>query len=289
MTDQAVIHIVAGPTASGKSSFALELAAKHNGVIINCDSLQVYNELPILTAQPSAEDIKAAPHRLYSALHPNNPCSAGNWREMVIPVIDEVLAEKKTPIICGGTGLYIRALIEGLSPIPDIPMDIRNRINALQKELGNPAFHLELQKIDPIMAERLGPYNTARLIRAYEVMEATGKSLAHWQALPLETPPDHWHFEIHKIMPDRETRRDRCDLRFNWMMDNGVLEEVAAFDEKLKSGEVNEGTPITKALGFEPLRAYLNGTMSKEDAIERGKLDTKYYAKRQATWFRHQL
>lgn len=285
----AVIHIVAGPTASGKSAKALELAQSQNGVVINCDSLQIYDALPILSAQPTPEDRAAAPHRLYGALHPNEVCSAGNWRQMVFPVIESTLKEGKAPVICGGTGLYIKALTEGLSPIPDIPEEVRARAVALQKELGNPAFYEALRERDPAMAERFHPFHTARLIRAYEVIESTGRSLAEWQEMEREAPPAHWRFEIHKIMPERDELRMRCDARFDWMMENGVLEEVAAFDARLETGEVTEGVPITKALGFKPLRAYLRGEISRDEAVERAKAETRRYAKRQVTWFRHQL
>lgn len=284
-----LIHIVAGPTASGKSAKALELARVLDGVVINCDSLQIYGALPILSAQPSAADHDAAPHRLYGALHPNEVCSAGNWREKAIPAIEEVLSAGKAPIICGGTGLYIKALTEGLSPIPDIPEEVRARAIALQKELGNPAFHAALEKRDPVMAARFHPFHTARLVRAYEVIEATGRSLAEWQDMEREGPPAHWRFEIHKIMPERDELRARCDARFDWMMENGVLDEVAAFDARLEAGEVAEGVPITKALGFKPLRAYLRGEISRDEAVERAKGETRRYAKRQVTWFRHQL
>lgn len=284
-----LIHIVAGPTASGKSAKALELARVLDGVVINCDSLQIYGALPILSAQPSAADHDAAPHRLYGALHPNEVCSAGNWREKAILAIEEVLSAGKAPIICGGTGLYIKALTEGLSPIPDIPEEVRARAIALQKGLGNPAFHAALEKRDPVMAARFHPFHTARLVRAYEVIEATGRSLAEWQDIEREGPPAHWRFEIHKIMPERDELRARCDARFDWMMENGVLDEVAAFDARLEAGEVAEGVPITKALGFKPLRAYLRGEISRDEAVERAKGETRRYAKRQITWFRHQL
>ncbi|MFP4313821.1 MAG: tRNA (adenosine(37)-N6)-dimethylallyltransferase, partial [Alphaproteobacteria bacterium] len=154
-TDKQKVYIVAGPTASGKSARALELAAhKYDGVIINCDSLQIYDALPTLTAQPDAQDLKSAPHRLYSHLHPNEVCSAGNWRELVMPVIEEVIQEEKTPIICGGTGLYIRALTDGLSPIPDIPHDVRNAVVEKYETIGAEAFYAELEKRDPVMAAR---------------------------------------------------------------------------------------------------------------------------------------
>ncbi len=283
------VHIIAGPTASGKSARALELAQQKNGVIINCDSIQLYEGLPILTAKPSEDDKAKAPHKLYGALHPNDICSAGNWCEIVKPLIEETLTADQTPIITGGTGLYIKALMQGLSPIPDIPEDIRQATIKKQKQLGNPAFHAELQKRDPVMAERLHPSNTARLVRAWEVLEATGKSLAEWQELDRISPPAHWNFELEIIMPEREDLYRRCNDRFVQMLKIGALEEVEAFSKKLESGEVDSHVPLAKALGFNHLREYQRGNISKEDAITLSQGETRRYAKRQVTWFRNQM
>ena len=283
------IVIIAGPTASGKSAKAIEIAHAQGGVIINCDSMQIYDGLPLLTAQPSAEDRELAPHALYGALHPNETCSAGRWREMAQPLIEKILGDGQTPVICGGTGLYIMALTEGLSPIPDVPASIREAAIAKQQALGNPAFHAELTKRDPEMAARLHPLHTARLVRAWEVLEATGKSLAAWQALDRLAPPPDWDFEIHKIMPERNVLHERCNARFIQMMESGALEEVSDFSAKIDSGEINADIPLTKALGFKPLRAYLKGEIKKDEAIARAQADTRQYAKRQVTWFRHQL
>lgn len=283
------IFIIAGPTASGKSTTALDIAEKHNGVIINCDSQQIYDGLPILSAQPPEEDKKRAPHRLYATLHPNNVCSAGNWREIAEPIIQEVIANDQTPVICGGTGLYIKALIEGLSPMPDIPDEVRNAVVARYEEIGAEEFYKDLENRDPEMAARFHVNHKARIIRAMEVLEATGCSLADWQKEERQAPPSEWNFEVHKIIPERETLYARCNERFEWMVDNGALEEVEEFDQRLQSGEVKDGVPLTKALGFRELRAYLRGEMSKEDAIEKSQALTRNYAKRQTTWFRNQL
>lgn len=289
-TCSATIHIVAGPTASGKSARAIELAQQHDGVIINCDSLQIYNALHILTAHPGDEDLAQIPHKLYSHLHPNEVCSAGNWREIVIPVIEEVLAEGKTPIICGGTGLYIRALTDGLSPMPDIPDEVRNKVVQRHKDIGAEQFYAELEERDPVMAQHFHVNHKARIIRAMEVLEATGKSLAEWQKLDREAPPEHWNFETHIIMPPRETLYDRCNKRFEIMVrDMNALDEVEQFAQKIENGEVNEGVPITKALGFKPLRSYIRGELTLEDAITQSQTDTRHYAKRQSTWFRNQM
>lgn len=283
------IHIIGGPTASGKSAKALDIAAACNGVIINADSMQVYDGLPILTAQPDAEDKSKIPHELYGAMHPNKSCSAGNWREMVEPLMYNILAKDQTPVIVGGSGLYLHALIEGLSPMPDIPEDVRRAASEKQKELGNPEFHAELAKRDPTMAEKLDPYNTARLVRAWEVLEATGKSLAEWQELPRQAPPEEWQFDVTIIIPERETLYERCNTRFEWMLKNGALEELESFNQAIRDGSISDKALLTHALGAKPLSAYLDGHLSKAEAIEKSQGETRQYAKRQVTWFKHQI
>ncbi len=286
MSDQSIIHVIAGPTASGKSALALSKAQELNGVIINADSMQIYDALPILTAQPSTKEQTFAPHKLYGILQPEEKCSAGRWRTMAIKAIEETLSAKKTPIITGGSGLYIKALLEGFSPIPDVPDEVRARTNALHEELGANAFYAMMQTRDPQMAQRFHPHHTARLVRAYEVLEATGQSLATYQDMPREEPPAHWHFHVTLVTPEKSLLDKRCDARFEWMMDNGALEEVSAFYNR---PVMNEAALIHRALGAAPLRAYLAGALSREDAIKRGKNDTRRYAKRQLTWFRHQV
>lgn len=284
-----IIHIVAGPTASGKSAFALNLARQKNGVVINCDSMQIYDGLPILTAQPSEKDKSIAPHKLYGTLHPREHCSAGLWREMAIKEIESAAANGQVPIICGGNGLYIKILMEGLSPIPDIPPDIRTAAVQKQQELGNPGFYEELKKRDPVSAARFHPQHTARLIRAWEVLEATGRTLPDWQQETKSAPPEHWQFEIHKIMPEREELYRRCDERFLKMLQQGALEETRDFAAKIESGDVPESALLTKALGFRPLRDHLSGKIQLDQAINLGQTETRQYAKRQVTWFSNQL
>ena len=283
------IHVIGGPTASGKSAFALEIAERENGVIINADSMQIYDGLHMLTAQPPASDLALFPHKLYSALHPNEDCSAGNWREMVEPLIGQVLEEGKTPIIVGGSGLYINSLLYGLSPIPDIADEVRARVNATYAEMGAEEFYAELQARDPIMAARFHANHKARIIRAWEVLEATGKSLAEWQDEPLSGPPDDWEFDVKLIIPERETLYERCNSRFVYMMEHGAVEEVGAFEEAIRAGEIKDNCLLTKALGVPALRGYLKGDVTKEDAIRMAQGQTRKYAKRQVTWFRNQV
>lgn len=281
--------MIAGPTASGKSALALDMAVRQGGVIINADSMQVYDALPILTAQPCAEDKKIAPHVLYGVLHPDEACSAGRWRGMAAGEIEKILQAGQTPIVVGGSGLYIKALMDGFSPIPDVPDDVRAKAIARQAELGNPAFHAELQSRDPVMGARFHPSHTARLVRAWEVLEATGKSLSEWQAMPKQTPPAHWRFDVTCVMPGRDALNARCDARFDSMMRGGVMEEIQGFADALDAGRVPAGALINKALGARPLLSYLKGEVGKDEAAVAAKLETRQYAKRQMTWFRHQL
>lgn len=288
-TQASKIIIIGGPTASGKSALALEKAAAENGVIINADSMQVYDALHVLTAQPSKAEQKQAPHKLYALLGPADTCTAAQWRELAVQEIEQALANGQTPIIVGGTGFYIKTLMDGLSPIPAVPPEVRDQVTAQQEEMGNPAFHAALAEKDPVMAGRLNPNDTQRLIRAHEVLEATGKSLSYWQSLPVEGPPAHWQFETHFVNPDRDVLYERCNTRFDAMMDSGILSEVKKLDMMIEAGEVPPDAPITNALGFHPLQAHIHQNCSVEQAIEQAKTETRQYAKRQVTWFRHQM
>ncbi|MCB9990552.1 MAG: tRNA (adenosine(37)-N6)-dimethylallyltransferase MiaA [Rhodospirillales bacterium] len=283
------IHVIYGPTASGKTALALELAARHDGIIINADSMQIYDSLHVLTAQPSQQEQAQAPHRLYAHMAPQEKCSAASWRELAAAEIEQALANDKTPIIVGGTGFYLKALIEGLSPIPDVPPDVRADAMALQAAHGNPAFHAALAERDPDMAARLNPNDTQRLVRAWEVLTATGKSLAYWQSLPAEGPPEHWQFEKHFVNPEREILYDRCNARFDMMLDHGILDEVKTLDAQITNGTVRADAAITHALGFHPLRDYLHGACTLEDAIDLAKQETRNYAKRQVSWLKNQI
>ena len=283
MTKKPVL-IIGGPTASGKSGLALALAARLSGVIINGDSMQVYRGLPILTAQPAAEDCARVPHRLYAVLPPEEICSAARWRDLALDEITSAQAENKLPVIVGGTGFYLKTLLRGISPVPDIPHGLRDKIAALQREMGNPAFHQELAKRDPLMAARLNPFNTQRLIRAWEVLEATGKSLASFQALPPLQAPDHIRFLTITVLPPRDRLYAACNARFEQMLKAGALEEVKKFKEHCPANAA-----LTKALGYPELSACLEGKISLAEATQDAQQSTRHYAKRQVTWFRHQL
>lgn len=283
------VILIGGPTASGKSSLAVTLCALLNGVVINADSQQLYQGLPLLTAQPDPQDIDRIPHRLYACLSAKDTCSVTQWRDMALQEIAQITRENKLPVLVGGTGFYLKTLLEGISPIPDVPDIIRTETMERQQELGNPAFHTELGQFDPVMAERLSPNDTQRLIRAYEIYKATGKSLSHWQSLPPEKPPAHLSFTTLTVLPPRDYLYERCDKRFIQMMDQGAIEETENLYQHIKNGLVPADAPVTKAIGFHEICALLDGTLDRETAITKAQQRTRNYAKRQSTWFRHQI
>jgi tRNA dimethylallyltransferase len=284
-----IIQVVIGPTASGKSAHALELAQNHNGVIINCDSMQSYDALHVLTAQPSADDQKIVLHKLYSHLHPATHYSAADWRNDAVKEIENAFECNQTPIICGGTGFYLKALMEGLSPIPEIPKEVRDHAIALQLEIGQEKFFELLQSKDPMTASKIDAKNPQRTMRAWEVLEHTGKPLAQWQEEPLMTVSKDWTFYVTGILPDRDHLKDRIDNRLGIMMDQGILSEVEILDSLIQSGDVSEGALVTKAYGFRPFCRYLNNEITLDEAIEQTRIETRQYAKRQMTWLRNQI
>lgn len=283
------IHIVGGPTAGGKSARAIAMAQAMDGVIINCDSRQIYEDLPILTARPDAHDLTLAPHALYGILHANDVMSAGRWRELAVREIEDTLAQGRTPIVTGGNGLYIKTLMEGMSPIPDVPEDIRSKAVAAQKEMGNPAFHAALAQRDPETAALYHPMHTARLVHAWEILEATGRPLAYWQSLPRKAPPAHWRFDITLVMPERSVLYARCNARFEDMLARGAMAELDGFDTRVERGEIKADSIMIKTVGAPALRAWRDGKITREEAITLACTETRQYAKRQVTWFKNQI
>ncbi len=281
--------MIAGPTASGKSARGLAVAQERDGVIINADSLQIFDALPQLTAQPTGADKAIVPHRLYGLLPAAQACSAMMWRDRALIEIRAALNEGKTPVLVGGTGFYLKALIEGLSPIPEIPEEVRLLTEDIMDRMGVDAFFKELAHKDPATAAKIDPKNRQRLVRAWEVLVHTGKGLSYWHTLPrIEADPD-LVFDVEIVMPLRQEIYERCDRRFLQMIEDGVVEEVRAFDELLMSGKVPVDAAITRALGFEPLQQHVRGELDLESAIFIAQNETRHYAKRQSTWFRHQM
>ncbi len=279
------ILILAGPTASGKSAAALQVARKLDGTIINADALQIYADLQVLSARPSKDEQAQVPHRLYGVMDGAERCSAGIWLQQALIEIEAAHAGGRVPVLVGGTGLYLRSLMEGLADIPAVPEAVRAEAIALHAALGGEAFRARLAEFDPQAALRLQPGDQQRLIRAWEVHAATGRALSAWQARPTHPPPADWHFICGILIPERTVLYGRCDQRFEAMMPQGALAEV----EALLARRLDTSLPVMKALGVPELAAYLAGQTSLPDAIALAQRSTRNYAKRQTTWFRHQL
>ena len=277
--------LIAGPTASGKSALALELAQTHDAVIINTDSMQVYRDLRVLTARPTPAEEAGVSHRLYGHVDAAMNFSAGAWLADAADVLAEARAQKRLPIFVGGSGLYFKALTRGLSAVPPIPAEIRESVRARLERAGVEALHAELAQVDPASAERLKPRDRTRIARALEVVEATGRSLTDWHrdGLPPLLPPGQ--FGALFLAPEREDLYARIDARFDAMLQAGALEEVAA----LAARGLDPLLPAMKAPGVPALIRHLQGEVSLEEAAVIGRADTRHYAKRQFTWFRHQL
>jgi len=277
--------LIAGPTASGKSALALTLAQKTGGVIINTDSMQVYRDLRILTARPTLPEEALVPHRLYGHVDAAVNFSAGAWVADAAKILAELGAENRLPIFVGGSGLYFKALTRGLSAVPPIPSEVREGVRARLERDGVEALHAELAARDPASAERLKPRDRARIVRALEVVEATGRVLTDWhrEGLPPLLVPGE--FSALFLKPDRDLLYARIDARFDAMLAAGALDEVAA----LAARQLDPLLPAMKAHGVPALIRHLRGEISRDEVSEIGRADTRHYAKRQFTWFRHQL
>ncbi|MGA9090896.1 MAG: tRNA (adenosine(37)-N6)-dimethylallyltransferase MiaA [Bradyrhizobium sp.] len=277
--------LIAGPTASGKSALALALAQKAGGVVINADSMQVYRDLRVITARPAREEEALVPHRLYGHVDAAVNFSAGAWVADAAKVLSEVRAQNRLPIFVGGSGLYFKALTRGLSAVPPIPPEIREAVRARLEGDGVEALHAELARRDAESAERLKPRDRTRIARALEVIEATGRSLADWHRDGLPPLLPQGTFSALFLEPDRDALYARIDARFDAMLKAGALEEVAA----LAARRLDPLLPAMKAHGVPALIAHLAGKVTLEEAAATGRADTRHYAKRQFTWFRHQL
>jgi tRNA dimethylallyltransferase len=272
--------IITGPTASGKSGLALALAQQKHGVIVNADSAQIYRDLPVLSAAPTPSERQLAEHRLYSVQDGSLPCSAAQWAEMARVEVAEVHAGGRLPILVGGTGLYLRTLLEGIAPVPAIDPEVRRRVrHAPVKE-----NRVKLETLDPGAAARLNPGDSARTARALEVVLSTGRTLSNWQHQRSGGIGDAVDLRALILLPPREWLYARCDERFARMMDSGAVEEV----ETVLARGLNPSLPIMRAIGVREIAAYLRGDLAHQDAIAAGQQATRRYAKRQYTWFAHQ-
>ncbi len=277
--------LIAGPTASGKSAVALALAERLGGTVINTDSMQVYGDLRVLTARPTPEEETRAPHRLYGHVPAAESYSVGRWIEDARAAIAEAEAQGRLPILVGGTGLYFKALLEGLSPVPDTPEPVRRRWREAAAAMGAGELHKLLAERDPEMAARLRPSDPQRLVRALEVIEATGRSLAYWQRVAGKPVLERDRTARVVLAPERAQSARGIEARFAQMIAQGALAEVAA----LKAQALDPALPALRAHGVPALMAHLEGRISLEEAGEWACTDTRRYAKRQKTWARRYM
>ena len=278
--------LIAGPTASGKSAVAMDLAERLNGVIINADAMQLYKDLEVLTSRPSASDERRVPHRLYGCVPGAEAWSAGRWVTAARDEINAAWNNRQVPIVTGGTGLYFKVLEEGLSPVPAIPADVRQHWRERLQAAGAVALHAELARRSPDDAARLDAQDSQRIVRALEVVDATGKPLSeHFKAAGDSSVLAGIQLRRAVMMPPREELYAACDARFEAMLLRGAVEEV----RRLLGAGLAADLPVMKAIGVKPLAAMLAGEMTEAEAIALAQRQTRNYAKRQMTWIRNQM
>jgi len=277
--------IICGPTASGKTNFAHQLALKHNGEVINADSMQVYQGLPILTSSPAEELREEVDYHLYNFLNLKADFSAAKYADLASAKVREVCEKGKLPVIVGGSGMYISMLLYGYSDIPDISPEIRADVRALREKIGPEEFFARLASRDPVSANTLKISDSQRVIRAYEIFEATGKTISFFQENGNVKPLQDTAVEVIFLLPERQFLYSMCNARFNEMLENGAIEEV---ETAIKNYPQNTSSS-TKALGFKEIATYLRSEISRDEMIEQAAASTRHYAKRQITWFRNQV
>jgi tRNA dimethylallyltransferase len=285
LADNIKAILITGPTASGKSALAVDLAKQHNGVVINADSMQVYDTLRVLTARPSPDDMEGVEHLLYGHVAASQTYSTGQWLRDVTSVIAQTWGRGQLPVLVGGTGLYFKALTGGLSDMPQVPADIRAHYRMALAQDGAEALHAELARRDPEMAETLNPGDSQRIVRALEIVVATGQSLKQFQAKPGQAVIEPEHAEKFVVLPERPVLHQRINTRFEKMLDAGAVEEVQA----LLALEPEPDAPALKAIGVSQIAAMLEGRIDRDAVIETASAATRQYAKRQMTWFRNQM
>ncbi|MEE2996438.1 MAG: tRNA (adenosine(37)-N6)-dimethylallyltransferase MiaA [Pseudomonadota bacterium] len=279
------VIIVCGPTASGKSGFAVRLAQRIGGEIVNADSMQVYRDLKIITARPLLKDQGNIPHHLYGVLGLADRSSAGTWRQKAIEVIETCHGAGSVPIVVGGTGFYIRTLMRGLDRMPSVPVEYRDSLNQRLLFEGAHTLHKELSAVDPELAKRLNPADGQRIVRGLEIFNFTGKRLSDWQVGETETVSPSLRFLLILISPEREALYEAIHRRFDRMIEAGAIEEV----EKMLAAGPRGDYPPLRAVGVPAVRALLEGNINMDSMIDLGRRDTRRYAKRQRTWFGNQI
>ncbi|WP_087000094.1 tRNA (adenosine(37)-N6)-dimethylallyltransferase MiaA [Rhizobium sullae] len=277
--------LITGPTASGKSALAVELAKRHGGAVINADSMQVYDTLRILTARPSEAEMQGVPHHLYGYVPAGDLYSTGAWLRDVTVLLPELRAKGQLPVFVGGTGLYFKALTGGLSDMPAIPEEIRTRLRARLLDEGAEALHAELVRLDPAAAGSLSIQDGQRIVRALEVVAATGQSILRYQERAGPVIVDPASAEKVVVLPERAVLHQRINGRFEKMLEQGAEDEV----KTLLALGLSPEMPVMKAIGVSQIAAMLKGEMTRSEVIEKGAAATRQYAKRQMTWFRNQM
>lgn len=281
-----LVIVIAGPTASGKSSLAIDLAKNVNGVVINCDAMQIYKDIPIIAATPSINDKKMVEHRLYEIYDCSKRGNVVEWLDLCVREIKDLWKNNMVPIVVGGTGMYIDALINGVTPIPEVDECVRQEVQSLFKEKGLGFLYNYLTSIDAEMAQRLSENDKTRIIRAVEIYKATGKKLSDWYKVPMIKKIPEAKFLVVKIVPDLDDIEKRCKIRLDKMVNElGVLKEIELLVRKNLSADL----PAMKALGVPELRKFVDGELSLNEALDLAKLHTRQYAKRQRTWLKNKL
>ena len=279
------VLIIAGPTASGKSVLAIAVARAFGGVILNCDSMQIYKDIPIIAATPSAEEKQQAEHRLFELYDVEKRGNVVEWLDLCAAEIKKLWAQNRLPVVVGGTGMYIDALLHGITPIPEVKPEVRQNLRERLQNDGLTRLYIELKAKDAEIAAKLSPNDKTRIVRALEIIETTGKKVSEWYKVPLIQRLPEANFTVVKIVPEIDVIEQRCRARLDIMVEAGALDEIAGL---LKRG-VDETLPAMKALGVPELSLAVKGEMLLSDALELAKLHTRQYAKRQRTWLRNKL
>lgn len=274
------IILIFGPTASGKSDLALRLARENDGVIFNADSMQIYQELPILSSQPTIEEQKVIPHFFYGFLNYQQDFSVAKWLEFIVPKIKEELQKDKKCFIVGGTGLYFSSLYYGINKMPEISKNLKQEMRNLYTDIGHKKF---IDFLTDLGDHNIANLDAQRLIRRAEILKETGRDLTFWQNQPKEIFFEKEQMQIIKLMPEREKLYQKCNQRFEYVLENGAIEEVKNL------AKFNPSGLITKTLGYQEINCYLNNCLTRPDLIEIVSRKIRNYAKRQMTWFRNQF
>ena len=278
------VLLIAGPTASGKTALSIDAAQHNDAVIINTDSMQVYADLQVISARPSADETAQAPHFMFGHVDGGTAYSVAQWLYDLSACLEQCDLRNRKLIFVGGTGLYFNALLQGLSPVPQIDEKVREKWRIAGQFISGPELHKELQRLDPEMARQLRESDRQRVTRALEVYESTGTSLLEWQKKKGEPYfPRHVSFRKVLVMPERARLHERINLRFDLMIENGAMEEV----KSLIARDLDPTLPVMKAIGVPHLASYLKGECNLPEAVEKAKAASRQYAKRQSTWFRN--